>query len=89
MLNAAKIIDNKVDNIIYVSERVFAEWSAQGQELIDREPLGLTIGDYRRDGEWYRMVDGHEVQLPIPEDTGPSYDELLEYYQTMKEALEA
>jgi hypothetical protein len=79
MLNAAKIVNDKVDNIVYVSERVFAEWSAQGQELIDREPLGLTIGDYRRDGEWYRMVDGHEVQLPLPEDTGPSYDELLEY----------
>lgn len=88
MLNAAKIINDKVDNIIYVSERVFVEWSAQGQELIDREPLGLVIGDYRREGVWYRMVDGQEMALPLPAETGPSYDELLAYYNATKEALE-
>ena len=89
MINAARVANETVVNVLVVTDTVMANYAAAGIELVEAEPLGLTIGDYRRDGEWYRMVDGHEVQLPIPEDTGPSYDELLEYYQTMKEALEA
>ena len=88
MLNAAKIVNDRVENVIYISEGVFNEWVAAGQELINVEPLGMIIGDYREDGVWYRDLDGQKVQLPIPEDTGPSYEELLSYYIATKEAIE-
>lgn len=88
MLNAAKIVNDKVENIIYISESVFSEWTAAGQELIDVEPLGMHIGDYREGGVWYRDLDGQKVQLPVPIDTGPSYEELLSYYTATKEAIE-
>lgn len=88
MINAAIIQNNRVENIIYISESVMAEWSAAGKELIDREPLGLTVGDYREGDTWYRDMDGQKVALPLPVDTGPSYAELLAYYEAAKEALE-
>mgnify|MGYP007066782048 CR=1 FL=1 len=88
MMNAAIIQNNTAVNIIYITQPAMDDFIQRGMELIDVEPLGIQIGDYRRDNVWYRNLDGQEVALPVPEDTGPSYDDLLAYYNAMKEAVE-
>lgn len=87
-MNAAIIQNNTAVNIIYITQTALDDFIQRGMELIDVEPLGIQIGDYRRDNVWYRNLDGQEVALPVPEDTGPSYDDLLAYYNAMKEAIE-
>lgn len=86
--NAALVKNNTAVNIIYITQTAMDDFTQRGMELIDVEPLGIQVGDYRRDGQWYRNLDGQEVALPVPEDTGPSYDDLLTYYNAMKEAVE-
>ena len=86
--NAAVIMADTATNIILVTATAQADLIQRGMELIDVEPLGIQIGDYRRDNVWYRNLGGQEVQLPLPEDTGPSYAELMEYYTSMKGAIE-
>lgn len=86
--NAALIKKNTAVNVIYITQTAMDDFTQRGMELIDVEPLGIQIGDYRRADAWYRNLDGQEVQLPLPEDTGPSYADLLSYYNTMKEAVE-
>lgn len=88
MMNAALIQNNTAVNIIYITKSAMDDFIQRGMELIDVEPLGIQIGDYRRDNVWYRNLGGQEVQLPLPEDTGPSYADLLAYYEAMKEAVE-
>lgn len=88
MINAAVVIDDHVDNIIYISEKVMAEWQENGQELIDRETCGLAIGDYRQGETWYRDIDGEPVELPLPENVPSDYLDLAAYYQAMKEVIE-
>lgn len=88
MMNAALIQNNTAVNIIYINQTAMADFIQRGMELIEVEPLGIQIGDYRRDNVWYRNLGGQEVALPVPEDTGPSYDDLLAYYNAMKEAVE-
>lgn len=87
-MNAAIIQNNTAANIIYITQTAMDDFIQRGMELIDVEPLGIQIGDYRRNGQWYRNLDGQEVALPVPDDTGPSYDDLLAYYNAMKEAVE-
>lgn len=87
-MNAALIKNNTVVNVIYITQPAMDDFTQRGIELIDVEPLGIQIGDYRRDNVWYRNLRGQEVQLPLPEDTGPSYADLLAYYNAMKEAIE-
>lgn len=87
-MNAAVIQNNTAVNIIYITQTAMDDFTQRGMELIDVEPLGTQIGDYRRDNVWYRNLGGQEVALPVPEDTGPSYDDLLAYYNAMKEAIE-
>lgn len=87
-MNAALIKNNIVVNVIYITQPAMDDFTQRGMELIDVEPLGIQIGDYRRDNVWYRNLNGQEVQLPLPEDTGPSYADLLAYYNAMKEAVE-
>lgn len=87
-MNAALIQSNTAVNIIYITKTAMDDFIQRGMELIDVEPLGIQIGDYRRDNVWYRNLNGQEVQLPLPEDTGPSYADLLAYYNAMKEAIE-
>lgn len=87
-MNAAIIKNNTAVNIIYITQPAMDDFTQRGMELIDVEPLGIQIGDYRRNGQWYRNLDGQEVSLPVPDDTGPSYADLLSYYNTMKEAVE-
>lgn len=87
-MNAAIIQNNSAVNIIYITQTAMDDFIHRGMELIDVEPLGIQVGDYRRNGQWYRNLDGQEVALPVPEDTGPSYDDLLAYYNAMKEAIE-
>lgn len=87
-MNAAIIQNNTAVNIIYITKTAIDDFTQRGMELIDVEPLGIQIGDYRRDNVWYRNLDGQEVALPVPEDTGPSYADLLAYYNAMKEAIE-
>lgn len=87
-MNAAIIQNNTAVNIIYITQTAMDDFTQRGMELIDVEPLGIQIGDYRRDNVWYRNLNGQEVALPVPEDTGPSYDDLLAYYNAMKEAVE-
>lgn len=87
-MNAAIIKNNTVVNIIYITQTAMDDFMQRGIELIDVEPLGIQIGDYRRDNVWYRNMNGQELALPVPEDTGPSYDDLLAYYNAMKEAVE-
>ncbi len=87
-MNAALIQNNTAVNIIYITQTAMDDFIQRGMELIDVEPLGIQIGDYRRDGQWYRNLNGQEVALPVPEDTGPSYADLLAYYNAMKEAIE-
>lgn len=87
-MNAALIQNNTAVNIIHITQTAMDDFIQRGMELIDVEPLGIQVGDYRRDGQWYRNLDGQEVALPVPEDTGPSYDDLLAYYNAMKEAIE-
>lgn len=87
-MNAAIIQNNIAVNIIYITQTAMDDFAQRGMELIDVEPLGIQIGDYRRDNVWYRNLGGQEVALPVPEDTGPSYDDLLAYYNAMKEAIE-
>ena len=86
--NAALIQNNTAVNVIYITQTAMDDFIQRGMELIDVEPLGIQIGDYRRNGQWYRNLDGQEVALPVPEDTGPSYADLLAYYEAMKEAVE-
>lgn len=86
--NAAVVIANTATNIILVTATAQADLIQHGMELMPVEPLGIQIGDYRRDGTWYRSLDGQEVALPLPEDTGPSYADLLAYYEAAKEAIE-
>lgn len=87
-MNAAVIQNNTVVNIIHITKSAIDDFIHRGMDLIDVEPLGIQIGDYRRDNVWYRNLGGQEVQLPMPEDTGPSYADLLAYYNAMKEAVE-
>lgn len=87
-MNTAIIQNNIAVNIIYITQPAMDDFTQRGIELIDVEPLGIQIGDYRRDNVWYRNLNGQEVQLPMPEDTGPSYADLLAYYNAMKEAVE-
>lgn len=87
-MNAAVIQNNTAVNIIYITQTAMDDFTQRGMELIDVEPLGIQIGDYRRDNVWYRNMNGQEVALPVPDDTGPSYDDLLAYYNAMKEAIE-
>ena len=87
-MNAAVIQTNTAVNIIYITQPAMDDFTQRGMELIDVEPLGIQIGDYRRDNVWYRNLGGQEVALPVPDDTGPSYDDLLAYYNAMKEAIE-
>lgn len=87
-MNAAIIQNNTAVNIIYITQTAMDDFTQRGMELIDVEPLGIQVGDYRRNGQWYRNLDGQEVALPVPDDTGPSYADLLSYYNTMKEAVE-
>lgn len=87
-MNAALIQNNTAVNIIYITQTAMDDFTQRGMELIDVEPLGIQIGDYRRNGQWYRNLGGQEVALPVPEDTGPSYADLLAYYNAMKEAVE-
>ena len=87
-MNAAIIQNNTAVNIIYITQTAMDDFIQRGMEVIDVEPLGIQIGDYRRDTVWYRNLGGQEVALPVPEDTGPSYDDLLAYYNAMKEAVE-
>ena len=87
-MNAALIKNNTVVNVIYITQPAMDDFTQRGMELIDVEPLGIQIGDYRRDNVWYRDLNGQEVQLPLPEDTGPSYADLLAYYNALKEAVE-
>ena len=87
-MNAAIIQNNTAVNIIYITQTAMDDFIQRGMELIDVETLGIQIGDYRRDNVWYRNLGGQEVALPVPEDTGPSYDDLLAYYNAMKEAIE-
>lgn len=86
--NAALVKNNTAVNIIYITQTAMDDFIQRGMELIDVEPLGIQIGDYRRDNVWYRNLGGQEVALPVPEDTGPSYAELMEYYTSMKGAIE-
>ena len=87
-MNAAIIQKNTAVNIIYITQTAMDDFIQRGMELINVEPLGIQIGDYRRDNVWYRNLYGQEVALPVPEDTGPSYADLLAYYNAMKEAIE-
>lgn len=87
-MNAAIIENNIAVNIIYITPSVMNDFIERGMDLVDVAPLGIQVGDYRRDGEWYRNLGGQEVQLPVPDDTGPSYADLLAYYNAMKEAIE-
>lgn len=87
-ITAAVIENNSVTNIIYINETAMQDFAARGWELMDAAPMGLQIGDYRRADAWYRNLDGQEVALPVPDDTGPSYADLLSYYNAMKEAVE-
>lgn len=87
-MNAAVIQNNTAVNIIYITQTAMDDFIQRGMELIDVEPLGIQVGDYRRNGQWYRNLDGQEVALPVPDDTGPSYADLLDYYNAMKEAIE-
>lgn len=86
--NAALVKNNTAVNIIYITQTAMDDFTQRGMELIDVESLGIQIGDYRRDNVWYRNLGGQEVALPVPEDTGPSYADLLSYYNAMKEAVE-
>lgn len=87
-MNSAVIENNTAVNIIYITQTAMDDFIQRGMELIDVKPLGIQVGDYRRNGQWYRNLDGQEVALPVPEDTGPSYAELMEYYTSMKGAIE-
>lgn len=87
-MNAAVIQNNVAINIICIAPAVIKDFIQRGMDLIDVEPLGIQIGDYRRDNVWYRNLGGQEVALPVPDDTGPSYADLLSYYNAMKEAVE-
>ncbi len=79
MLNAAMIENNRVVNVIYIDESNMELFNAQGMELLDSEPLGLSIGDYREGESWYRDMEGQKVELPVPvEPISPTYTELLE-----------
>ena len=86
--NAALVKNNTAVNIIYITQSAMDDFIQRDMELIDVEPLGIQIGDYRRDNVWYRNLGGQEVALPLPEDTGPSYADLLAYYEAAKEAIE-
>lgn len=88
-ITAAVIENNSVTNIIYINETAMQDFAARGMELMDAAPMGLQMGDYRRADAWYRNLDGQEVALPLPADTGPSYGDLLAYYEAMKSEVEA
>lgn len=65
MINAALIENDTVTNIIYIDQANIDAFTAAGMELIDSAPLGLTMGDFRAQGLWYREADGEALPLPI------------------------
>ena len=67
MIKAALIENGIVVNVIYIDAENMALFAAQGMELIDSEPIGLNIGDWRMDGLWYRNDGDDIIPLPIPQ----------------------
>ena len=62
--NFAVVENDTVTNIIVVAEQNAAAFSqAIGKELFSVNEIPLTMGDYRRDNEWYRIIDNIEVCL--------------------------
>lgn len=72
MINAAVIENNVVVNVIYIDQENLDAFTANGMELIDSKPLGLTMGDYRDGDVWHR---GEQV-LPIAESESETDDML-------------
>ena len=64
-VNAALIENGIVKNIIYIDQANIDAFIADGMELIDSAPLGLTMGDWRMDGIWYRTIGDDIAVLPI------------------------
>lgn len=62
MRYAAVIREDRVENVICINEHNAALFQAQGIALVDAAPLGLTLGDRREDGVWYRDAQG----VPAP-----------------------
>ena len=65
MINAALIENDTVTNIIYIDQANIELFAAAGMEIVDSAPLGMTMGDIRVDGSWYREVGGELLPLPI------------------------
>jgi hypothetical protein len=68
MIRDFALIENDVvTNVIVVDDQNAQTFSAAiGKELISTNEIPLTIGDYRRDGKWYRIVNGTETCLTEP-----------------------
>lgn len=64
-MDAAWITNDRVTNVIVIDAENLARFTQGGAELLDTQPLGLAIGDFRAGGKWYRMVDGVGMELPI------------------------
>jgi hypothetical protein len=60
--NFAVVENETVTNVIVVAESNASAFSqAIGKELYSANEIPLTIGDYRKNNMWYRMIDGKEI----------------------------
>lgn len=81
-MNAARIENNTVTNMIYIDEANMALFNSRGLEVIDPSPWGLTKGDYREGENWYRDIDGVKTALPLPVPE-PEPNEYETYYNAV------
>lgn len=68
MINAAVIENGVVVNVIYIDAENMALFQTRGMQLIDSEPLGLSIGDITPDGAAF-FRDGVQLPLPVIDET--------------------
>lgn len=79
MINAAVIENNTVINRIYIDQENLEAFVSKGMELIDSNPLSLSMGDYREEDAWYRDVDGVKTALPIEPEPAASEQEDMQH----------
>ena len=82
LLYIAVVTNNIVSNIIVIDKTNMNTLIEGGMELVETEPYGLVIGDYREGENWYRDIDGVKTQLPLPTPEDESAD-MLEALETL------
>lgn len=82
LLYVAVVTNNIVSNIIVIDKTNMNTFIESGMELVETEPYGLVIGDYREGENWYRYIDEVKTQLPLPTPEDKSAD-MLEALETL------